>query len=200
MPLPGVKGVTDEAIFSSLNVCLIGWFILALPPAYRPRQYEHIVVCLCAIFGALYSLTLASAVATGEVPQGSGFDSLDGVATLFSSKAVVLSGWTHYVCFDLLAGLFIVKDNNQQTSGGGLPHAVIALFVLPLTLFAGPTGLLASHGSTHGWVGGSPRLTSIYPLHTGSHRYIQYRAKPLTTGHVRPCRVHSTASVQYPCT
>lgn len=139
MPIPGVKGVSDDTLFGALNVCLVGWALLALPPSWRPRHYEAVVLCLCAVFGALYSLTLASAVATGAIPQGSGFDSLQGVATLFRSRAVVFSGWVHYVCFDLLAGLYIAKDAERD---GGVPHAVIALLVLPLTLFAGPSGLL----------------------------------------------------------
>jgi hypothetical protein len=139
MPIPGVNGVSDDQLFGALNVCLLGWGLLALPPSWRPRHYEAVILFLCALFGALYSATLAAAVASGEVPQGAGFDTLEGVALLFRSRAVVFSGWVHYVCFDLLAGLFITRDNETN---GGIPHAVIALLVLPLTLLAGPSGLL----------------------------------------------------------
>ena len=138
MPIPGVKGVSDDQLFDALNLCLVGWGLLALPPSWRPRHFEASVLTLCGLFGALYSATLASAVVNGEVPPEASFNTLEGVFLLFRSRAVVFSGWVHYVCFDLLAGLFISSDAQQNT---GIPHAVIALVVLPLTLFAGPSGL-----------------------------------------------------------
>lgn len=152
MPIPGVKGVNDDQLFGALNVCILGWGLLALPPSWRPRHFDAVILTLCALFGALYSATLASAVASGEVPQGAGFDTLEGVHRLFSSRAVVFSGWVHYVCFDLLAGLWITRD----AEGGRIPHLVVALLVLPLTLFAGPAGLLVYLALKLIWPGGPP--------------------------------------------
>jgi hypothetical protein len=49
--------------------------------------------------------TFVAAVTGGTaMPEGGGFDSLEGVMRLFTSRAAVFSGWVHYVCFDLLAG------------------------------------------------------------------------------------------------
>jgi hypothetical protein len=137
MPVPGLPGVSDDRLFRVLNLCLLGWFLLALPPGWRPRRWEQAILALCGFFGALYALTLLDAVLTGAVPADAGFDSLDGVVALFSSRAVVFSGWTHYVCHDLLAGLFAAKDAQRR----GVPHVLFAGLVLPLLLLAGPAGL-----------------------------------------------------------
>ena len=71
------------------------------------------------------------------MPEGSGFGSLDGVVNLFKSRTVVFSSWVHYISLDLLAGLYIAKDAERAR----VPHLVV-LVCLPLTLFAGPSGLL----------------------------------------------------------
>ena len=114
-----------------------------MPPALRPERYESVVLALCAIFASLYLATLVNAVTTGAVPDGAGFDTLDGVVRLFSSREVAFSGWVHYVCFDLLAGLFIVKDAERR----GVSHWIV-LPILPATLLAGPVGLLAYLAAT----------------------------------------------------
>lgn len=143
MPIPGLEDVSDDRLFQSLNLCLVGWALLACPPAWRPKRYEGVILTLCALFAALYLATLVNAVTTGAVPDGAGFDTLDGVVRLFSSREVAFSGWVHYVCFDLLAGLFIVKDAERR----GVSHWIV-LPILPVTLFAGPVGLLAYLAAT----------------------------------------------------
>eukprot|EP00656_Telonema_subtile_P011905 TRINITY_DN1594_c0_g1_i1.p1 TRINITY_DN1594_c0_g1~~TRINITY_DN1594_c0_g1_i1.p1 ORF type:complete len:103 (-),score=21.16 TRINITY_DN1594_c0_g1_i1:214-522(-) len=71
-------------------------------------------------------------------PQGAGFSSLDQVVALFSSRPIMFAGWSHYICFDLLAGLWVTQD--AQVSG--VPHAVVVC-LLPVLLMAGPAGLFA---------------------------------------------------------
>jgi len=139
MPIPGLSGITDEDLFVTLNLCLCGWAILALPPSWRPARWDSSVLALSAAFASLYTATLVHAVffERGAVPEGSGFGSLDGVVNLFKSRTVVFSGWVHYISLDLLAGLYIAKDAERAR----VPHLVV-LVCLPLTLFAGPSGLL----------------------------------------------------------
>ena len=58
MPVPGLPGVSDDGLFQVLNLCLVGWFLLALPPGWRPRLWEQAILALCGFFGALYTLSL----------------------------------------------------------------------------------------------------------------------------------------------
>lgn len=54
MPVPGLPGVSDDRLFQVLNLCLVGWFLLALPPGWRPRFWEQAIFALCGFFGTLY--------------------------------------------------------------------------------------------------------------------------------------------------
>jgi|MDSY01.1.fsa_nt_gb hypothetical protein len=138
MPLPGLPGVSDSSLFGGLNLCLIGWALLACPPFLRPTYWETVIVTLCAIFGVLYVLTLTNAVVSGSIPETAGFSSLEGVVELFKVPKAVFSGWVHYVCHDLLVGLWLAKDSEAR----GIPHLLFASVVLPIALLAGPAGVV----------------------------------------------------------
>eukprot|EP00470_Lotharella_oceanica_P011585 CAMPEP_0170190168 /NCGR_PEP_ID=MMETSP0040_2-20121228/48785_1 /TAXON_ID=641309 /ORGANISM="Lotharella oceanica, Strain CCMP622" /LENGTH=98 /DNA_ID=CAMNT_0010437979 /DNA_START=62 /DNA_END=358 /DNA_ORIENTATION=+ len=80
------------------------------------------------------------------VPEGSGFASLEEVATLFSYRPAVFAGWVHYISFDLLAGRYIVIDSQKH----GIPHLAI-VWTVPLTLLFGPAGLVCYMGVRSLW-------------------------------------------------
>ena len=85
---------------------------------------------LCAAYAAL----LAS---QGGSSAGGDFNSLAGVARLFSVPGVLLAGWVHYLAFDLWVGRWIVDDllAADRSRWWLLP-------TLPLTFMFGPCGLL----------------------------------------------------------
>ena len=56
---------------------------------------------------------------------------------LFKSKDWVLTGWIHYLAFDLFIGVWIFHDSLKNN----IKHATIIPSLL-LTLFLGPFGLL----------------------------------------------------------
>ncbi|WP_216824666.1 ABA4-like family protein [Paragemmobacter aquarius] len=66
-----------------------------------------------------------------------GFGSLADVAKLFANPWLLLAGWLHYLCFDLLVGAWIVR----RALAEGVAHG----FVVPclaLTFLFGPVGFL----------------------------------------------------------
>lgn len=63
------------------------------------------------------------------------FDSLGAIADLFKDRPTLFAGWTHYIAFDLFVARFIVLDSQAC----GMPH-LLAVWAVPLTLFAGPAG------------------------------------------------------------
>lgn len=79
---------------------------------------------------------VALATSWGSAPGG-GFSSLSGVATLFSSRGVLLAGWVHYLAFDLLVGRAILDDGVAR----GVARVTL-LMPMALTFMFGPVGLL----------------------------------------------------------
>ena len=68
-------------------------------------------------------------------------DMLDGVATLFANRWLLLAGWVHYLAFDLLIGTWEARDARER----GLPHLLLVPCLF-LTLMFGPAGWLAYIG------------------------------------------------------
>jgi len=65
---------------------------------------------------------------------------------LFSSRRVIFAGWTHYIAFDLFVARFIVLDFQLAH----MPYLSI-VWTLPMTLMAGPAGLVAYATTKQVW-------------------------------------------------
>ena len=128
--------MSAESIFTLLNsIALVAWLLIAIFPR-RPLVVQTIAgAAVPAFFAVAYIAMIASAWGGSE---GS-FSSLQGVAALFENPWLLLAGWTHYLAFDLLVGVWEVRD----ASGRGLPH-VMVLPCLLLTFLFGPAGWLLS--------------------------------------------------------
>ena len=126
--------MSADQIFTLLNsIALVAWLLIAIFPR-RPLVVETIAgTAIPAFFAAAYIAIIASALGGSE---GS-FSSLQGVAALFANPWLLLAGWTHYLAFDLLVGVWEVRDS----SGRGIPH-VMVLPCLLLTFLFGPAGWL----------------------------------------------------------
>jgi hypothetical protein len=126
--------MTPEQLFTLLNaIALVGWLLIAIFPR-RPLVVETIAgTAIPAFFAVAYIAILASTLGGSD---GS-FSSLQGVAALFANPWLLLAGWTHYLAFDLLVGVWEVRDSSSR----GIPH-VMVLPCLLLTFLVGPTGWL----------------------------------------------------------
>jgi hypothetical protein len=90
-----------------------------------------------AIYAVLYIL-----IAAATLPSADGsFASLDGVATLFTNRWLLLAGWLHYLAFDLLIGAWEARDARER----GVPQLLLVPCLF-LTLMFGPVGWLAYRG------------------------------------------------------
>jgi hypothetical protein len=77
-----------------------------------------------------------------NIGRGPGdFQTLAGVSALFSSPWVLLAGWIHYLAFDLLVGVWEVRDSRSR----GIPHLLVVP-CLALTFMFGPAGWLLYQG------------------------------------------------------
>ena len=122
-----------EMIFLGCTVlAIIGWGALVLAPIHR--EY-----CLGFARGIALVLAVAYIAQLFLITETSGgnFNSLAGVAALFSKAGNVMLGWTHYLAFDLFIGSWEAEDAAKHD----IAHWLIVP-CLALTFLFGPIGLL----------------------------------------------------------
>ena len=126
--------MSPEQLFGALNMlALAAWLLLALFPG-RPLVTRIVAgTAVPALFAAAYIAMIASSWSASE----GGFSSLDGVAALFANRWLLLAGWTHYLAFDLLVGVWEVRDSRDRR----IPHLLVVP-CLALTFMFGPAGWL----------------------------------------------------------
>jgi hypothetical protein len=138
--MPEFAQISPDTMFLVLNYGVLPfWALLIIAPVFKLTDILVHSVAVPIILGVTYAWLLASALwGGGPVPEGAGFDSLEGVAKLFSIKHALLAGWAHYLVFDLFVGAWQARDAQRI----GLNHFALIPCLL-LTLLVGPVGLLA---------------------------------------------------------
>ncbi|WP_300975223.1 ABA4-like family protein [Sphingomonas sp. LHG3406-1] len=134
-----------DSLFSLTNaVAVVAWALLLFAPR-RPLTYSAILYAgvglLCLAYAAMLVALLSGQVDAGPVAGAGQFDpadySIEGLRKLFLSDGGLVTGWTHYLAFDLFVGLWIARD----ADGKGFSRLAQAPILL-LTFLAGPLGLL----------------------------------------------------------
>lgn len=122
-------------LFQYANLlAMLGWLLLLLSPylkAVRPIAQKGLVPVLLGLL-YLYLIVAYFGQAEGD------FSSLAGVRQLFASDYAVLTGWVHYLAFDLWVGAWELEDAQRRR----IPFWAV-LPCLLLTFMFGPVGLLA---------------------------------------------------------
>ena len=126
--------MTPDHLFSASNsLALAGWVLLTV----GPRRVAWLrAIPLWVIPGALSALYAALVLSRFSGADG-GFGSLDGVASLFSDRWVLLAGWVHYLAFDLFVGA-VMATRMDRAGLGRLVQAPILI----TTFLLGPLGFL----------------------------------------------------------
>jgi len=126
--------MNPSTVFSIVNLLPLPiWAIWILAPRSGVSRALAASLWPWQILAALYLVFLCVAF-SGESASSPDFNSLAGVMALFDSEWGTLTGWVHYLCFDLFAARWIMND----APDGGYRLAP----VLFLTLMLGPVGLL----------------------------------------------------------
>ncbi len=124
----------SSSLFSLCNsIAMISWIVLMIFPFNKLVQKILFLVTICS-FSVLYSAFVWPSM---NLEVFNDFSSLAGVTSLFSVPEMVLIGWVHYLCFDLMVGLYFV--NNAEKLG------INRFVIIPSLLFTfmmGPFGLL----------------------------------------------------------
>jgi hypothetical protein len=126
--------MSADEIFKLCNsLALAGWLILVF--AGRARWAARL---LCGVAIPLLLACAYLGLLLGHWSETSGnFNTLSGVAALFSNRWLLLAGWIHYLAFDLFIGSWQVRDSQSN----GISHLLV-IPCLVLTFLFGPTGLL----------------------------------------------------------
>jgi hypothetical protein len=123
-----------EAVFSVASTAVLpGWLLLVFAPRWRHSARFVGVVLIPGLLAVLYASLIAARWGDAE----GGFSSLADVQKLFADPWLLLSGWVHYLVFDLFIGAWEVRDAGRL----GIPHLLVVP-CLVLTFLFGPAGLL----------------------------------------------------------
>ena len=124
-----------EQIFMAVNsLALVGWLLLVFAPRWRWTSRLVLSGAIPLLLAGSYVVLLVSTFGQAE----GGFGSLAELQLLFRSEWSVLTGWIHYLAFDLFIGTWELRDAQAR----GIAHAWVIPCLL-LTFLLGPVGLLA---------------------------------------------------------
>jgi hypothetical protein len=127
--------MNPDQIFAIANpLAALSWLLLIVAPK---RAALVTGLAVPATFAVLYSALIAASWGGSD----GGFSSLAAVAQLFGNRWLLLAGWVHYLCFDLLVGTWEVHDAQSR----GVPHLLV-IPCLILTFLFGPAGWLLYKG------------------------------------------------------
>lgn len=124
-----------EILFSAAGlVAMAGWLFLLASP-FAPVWSDRVAGVILPL---VLSLGYVGLLIVPSSNSGGGFGTLADVMDLFSYEQAALSGWVHFLAFDLFIGAWICRTARAEN--------IRFWFVapcLPLTFLFGPAGLLA---------------------------------------------------------
>jgi Domain of unknown function (DUF4281) len=127
--------MSPDALFQFTGPpAILGWLALILSPL-APRAADAVAA---VAIPALLSVAYTALILVHWSAAPGGFGSLAEVMALFTSPALALAGWVHYLAFDLFVGAWIARTARAER----IPHLLI-LPCLVLTFLFGPAGFLA---------------------------------------------------------
>ncbi|TGK07051.1 DUF4281 domain-containing protein [Leptospira semungkisensis] len=125
--------MSPELIFTiASRFAILGWILLAVIPKQKITRILVRSGAWSAALSLLYLIVFAFHIG-GE----GNFQTLQGVAQLFSNPWVLLAGWVHYLAFDLFLGVWETKEAEEL----GISKWIL-IPCLFFTLMFGPVGYL----------------------------------------------------------
>ena len=121
--------MTPDRIFAIVTpLAALSWLLLIVVPRRATLATGVVVPASLAL---LYTALIGGNWSGAD----GGFSTLADVGRLFANPWLLLAGWVHYLCFDLLVGAWEVQDARAR----GIPHLLIVP-CLVLTFLFGPVG------------------------------------------------------------
>lgn len=124
-----------ENMFSLAGIiAMTGWLLLLVSPL-MPNWSDRIAGVLLPLVLSLGYLMLLIVPASSS---GGGFGTLAEVIVLFSYEQAALTGWVHFLAFDLFIGAWVCRKARSESM-----KFMLVVPCLPVIFLFGPAGFLA---------------------------------------------------------
>lgn len=125
----------NPELFSWLNtIAMVGWALLIL----TPKRWDWLMITTGIAIPSIIALVYGGLMLTHFASvEGGGYGSLIQVQALMANESVLVAGWAHYLCFDLVIGTLIACEADKREI-----HRLIQIPMLLATFMFGPVGLL----------------------------------------------------------
>lgn len=125
--------MSTSDVFQIVNtIVLPAWLILILFPGKSWRN--PVIYTFSAVMAIVYAVYVISGLGDFDMES---FSELEGIKAMFTSDEAVLTGWVHYLVFDLLVGNWILNQSQKHN----INHFLIIPCLLLCFMF-GPVGYL----------------------------------------------------------
>lgn len=120
-------------VFQIVNtIVLPAWIVLIFFPKKSWRN--PLIYGFAIAMSMVYAFYVISGLGALDMQA---FSTLDGVKSLFNTDVAVLTGWVHYLVFDLLVGNWVLNNSQKHN----INHYLIIPCLLLCFIF-GPVGYL----------------------------------------------------------
>ena len=114
------------------------WFLLIVFPNHQITNFFVQSIIIPLLLASGYAYLSYNIYLNGNILGGFElYNGLDGLYSMFSSEALLLVFWLHFLAISLFAGAWIVRDSKKYF----MPKK-LTIPSLVLTYFAGPIGLV----------------------------------------------------------
>jgi len=114
------------------------WLLLIVLPKHQITNFFVQSIIIPLLLAAGYAFLSYNIYLDGNILGGFElYNGLDGLYSMFSSEALLLVFWLHFLAISLFAGAWIVRDSKKYF----MPK-IVTVPSLVLTYFTGPIGLV----------------------------------------------------------
>ena len=127
--------MTATNVFSLVNMlAMLMWIFMIIAPKWKATRFLIDFKIVPIALASIYAIYIFKAIQIGGMMD---FGSLASVMALFTEENAVLSGWVHYLVFDLLIGMWMLDQNKKLNI-----NQFILVPCLLFTFMMGPIGFL----------------------------------------------------------
>ncbi|WP_276391878.1 ABA4-like family protein [Eudoraea chungangensis] len=127
--------ITIAELFSLTNmIAMLMWVLMIGLPKWKITRFLMTYKIVPIFLSFFYVYFMVSHLLAGG---GLDFGNLGSVMALFTFENALMAGWIHYLAFDLLIGIWMIKENEQL----GI-HPFLMAPCLFGTFMLGPVGFL----------------------------------------------------------